>query len=141
MRWDAVLALEGMPGDRATELLVQALQDPDYVSIRWRAAIALGRRQDPRAVEPLLRVLESSDHFSVREEAAEALGSIGDERAVPALIRALEDRDRGVRLRALQALVEIGAKEPLRQALKGSKAEGEVEEALRRIGGREKRRE
>lgn len=59
---------------------------------------------------------------------------------MPSLIRALEDRDPGVRLRALQALVEIGAKEPLQRALEGSKAAGEVEEALRRIDRREKSR-
>ena len=119
VRWDAILALEKMPGENAMDLQILALKDEQFMSIRWRAATALGNRGDPRAVEALVFALDDPE-FYVREKAAEALGRIGEMSAVESLLRALKDRDKDVRRRIIRALIEIGvpAEDQLMEAKK-----------------------
>ena len=76
VRWDAILALEDIPGPGSTELLTRALRDDRFISIRYKAATALGTRGDPLAIEALIEAQEDPE-FYVREKAAEALGRIG----------------------------------------------------------------
>ncbi len=144
VRWDAILALEMMPDEQATDLLMQALKDEQFMSIRWRAATALGNRGDPRAVQALVFALDDPE-FYVREKAAEALGRIGEMSAVESLIRAFKDKDKDVRWRIIRALIEIGA--PAEDQLKEAKKSTDIlvregaEEVLKEIGERRKRRE
>lgn len=62
-----------------------------------------------RDVKGLINALGYQKDFSVRMWAASGLGQIGDARAVAPLISALKDSDSGVRKRAADALVKIGA--------------------------------
>ncbi|HUU74527.1 MAG TPA: HEAT repeat domain-containing protein [Methanoregulaceae archaeon] len=107
VRWIGVTELDAIPTRDAVSLLIEALNDEEFISIRWRSAIALGTRAYPEVVKALIAALsDENDH--VREEAAESLGKIGDPDAISALIKALDDNQRGVRLRAVKALEMMG---------------------------------
>jgi HEAT repeat protein len=124
---------------RATEVLVEALTDPDADVVSYavqalkerrdRAAIpalvsllanddvhrrawaasALQELPDASAVPPLLATLESGD-WRVVQEAVPALGACRDARAVDALARIALDENAGhLRALAIDALGEIGA--------------------------------
>jgi HEAT repeat protein len=116
-RWDAILALEAIPGPAATELLTRSLRGDRFISIRYKAATALGTRGDPLAIEALIGALDDPE-FYVREKAAGALGRIGGTGAVESLLAALSDRDPDVKRRITRALIEIGhpAEEHLKRA-------------------------
>ena len=119
-RWWAVVALAHIPGERVTQLLLQAAEtgEPD---VRAAALHALGQHGGPGARPALLAALgDGSDYLArlatdalvhlqppavtelmvllsthpqprVRANAARALAFIGDTSAIPALFRALED--------------------------------------------------
>lgn len=146
---ERVVSLLGILGDtRAVESLVVALSDNDG-AVRRRSAIALDQigwapQNDQQralhavalarweeamdlgtaAIEPLFLVI-CHGGWSARQHAVEALGVIGDVAAVEVLITALADSDRGVRRRAVKALVMIGSEavNPLIRALHHSDRE------------------
>ena len=140
VRWDAILALEDIPGPGATELLTRALRDDRFISIRYKAATALGTRGDPLAIEAL-----EDPEFYVREKAAEAMGRIGGTGAVESLLAAYSDRDPDVKRRITRALIDIGppAEEQVEKAARSPdpNIREAAEEVLREIEARKKRRE
>jgi hypothetical protein len=73
----------------AVELLIVALDDPDY-KVRSDAAEALGRRKARSATDKLIHLLDDKN-MVVRAYAAEALGNIGEEKATGPLIKLLGD--------------------------------------------------
>jgi HEAT repeat protein len=144
VRWVAVLDLANIPGPRATDLLIRALKDDQFISVRYQAAVALGNRGDRRAVRALVAAL--GDPIShVREKAAEALGRIRDPEAIEPLLSAFKDRDRDVRRTVILALVAIGdpAEEKLDRARFSTDpfVKQAAEEALSEIESRKKIRE
>jgi HEAT repeat protein len=144
VRWDAILALEDIPGPGATELLTRALRDDRFISIRYKAATALGTRGDPLAIVALIEALEDPE-FYVREKAADALGRIGGTGAVESLLAAYSDRDPDVKRRITRALIDIGppAEEQVEKAARSPdpNIREAAEEVLREIEARKKRRE
>ncbi|MFC8045245.1 MerR family transcriptional regulator [Nocardia sp. NPDC057353] len=110
VRRRAVLAVAEIPGDAATALLTAALDDPDP-AVRGPAALAAGGR-GVTAAEPALVDMVVAGTNDV--DAGEVLGALsGDpaaaERILSALAAALRapDATAGVRLRLIQALVEL----------------------------------
>ncbi len=93
-------------GSRATEPLLSALQQPQWVT-RRNAAWALGALDERRAVKPLLNALRDREP-DVRAQAAWALGAIDDASAMESLTAALKDDDARVRRQAAWALGAIG---------------------------------
>ena len=74
---------------RATEPLIEALQNDPSPMVRKTAAQALGENGDRRALQPLLDALDESN-LSLRESAIRALGLLGDTRAIQPLIHELQ---------------------------------------------------
>lgn len=90
------------------ELLIKALEDPDYL-FRSTAARGLGRLDDARVVEPLLKALEDP-HSSVRGAAINSLGKIKAKKAVEYLIPMLNDPESSIQREAISALALLGDK-------------------------------
>lgn len=90
--------------------LREALKAPQF-EVRRRAALALGRTGDMGGVPALIEGLSAADNARDRDNAAVALRILRDPRAVPALAKAVDDPSPHVRLIALEALGEMGAKE------------------------------
>jgi HEAT repeat protein len=88
VRWAAVRALEGKPGDLVLKALLWALRDGAYL-VSDAAAVALGRA-GTSAIPGLLAALKDKNP-DVRGRAVEALGKIGDSSVVPALAALLSD--------------------------------------------------
>lgn len=110
VRRRAVLALAELPGDEATTMLTDALDDTD-ATIRRHAALAVGARGVTRAVPTLLgMVVEGPNDV----EAAELLGALArDAKCADRIMTALVDQlaahtaDSAVRMRLTQALAEM----------------------------------
>ena len=140
--WDvrklAVEALGRIKDERATQLLWQALKDPDN-DVRQTAATGLGQIPDPRSIGPLVLTLKD-ENSSVRQAAKGSLRQIdrqweisaGAQAVVPELEAALNDREYWVAQSAADTLAKINdarqrsletsffvnpQKEKLRQAL------------------------
>ncbi|MEV0354986.1 MerR family transcriptional regulator [Nocardia sp. NPDC050697] len=110
VRRRAVLAVAEIPGAAATALLTAALDDP-APAVRGPAALAAGGR-GVGAAEPVLVALVVAGTNDV--EAGEVLGALSQdpvaaERILAALTAALaaHEADTSVRLRLIQALVEL----------------------------------
>jgi HEAT repeat protein len=104
MAIDAILNPVG--NDRAFQVLVAALHDPDE-QVRISAISRLGSIDRPDAVAPLTAV--AADPVPrVRARAAYAFGRLGSAAATPALLRLLGDPDRHVRDQARDALGSVG---------------------------------
>ncbi|MFD3510118.1 MerR family transcriptional regulator [Nocardia sp. NPDC058666] len=110
VRRRAVLAVAEIPGDAATELLTAALDDPDS-GVRGHAALSAGRR-GVTAAEPVLVGMVVAGVNDV--DASEVLGELsGDPESADRILRALTDaltahaNDAGIRIRLIQALVEL----------------------------------
>ncbi len=117
-RWVAIRVLGKVRGDRARELLLGLLENPQP-AIRTAAAQALGDMGDGSVVASLNARLQDPA-IIVRAAAAEALGKLREETAVQALSLALGARDnfyRGaslwVRRHYVASLGEIGSKEAI----------------------------
>ncbi|MGK8520447.1 HEAT repeat domain-containing protein [Nocardia asteroides] len=110
VRRRAVLALAELPGDEATSVLSEALEDTD-ATVRRHAALALGARGVTRAVPALVStVVEGPNDV----DAAELLGTLAREpewadRIMGALVHELTAHagDSAVRMRLTQALAEM----------------------------------
>ncbi|MGW0637461.1 MerR family transcriptional regulator [Nocardia salmonicida] len=110
VRRRAVLAVAEIPGDAATELLVAAIDDPDS-AVRGPAALAAGTR-GVTAAEPVLVAMVIAGTNDV--DAGEVLGALSEDpdsadRILSALTDALtaHEDDTGIRIRLIQALVEL----------------------------------
>ncbi|WP_410603793.1 HEAT repeat domain-containing protein [Amycolatopsis sp. lyj-90] len=110
VRRRAVLAIAGMPGDDATAVLTEVLEDPD-TAVRGRAALALGSRGETVAVPALVRMVAEG---TTDVEAAEVLGTLArDAGCADRIMSALTGElaaptaDPATRIRLTQALVEM----------------------------------
>ena len=103
---------------RAFPSLIRGLDDADD-EVRAKSATALGRLGDRRAVAALLDRLLTDPAPFVRVRIATALGQLGGPEVIDRLVRALGDRTWWVRMRAVEALEQIGsiAEGPLLVAL------------------------
>lgn len=87
--------------------LIDALGDVNP-EVRAKAAGALGRLAEARAIDRLLEMLLSDPIPFVRTRVAQALGAIGHPRVVDHLVQVLKDPEWWVRIRAIEALEQIG---------------------------------
>ncbi len=101
LRESVAESLGEVGGDRAREILLEALSDGDSGLIE-KAVRALGRLREKRAVEPLQELL--SRRGPIGQAAYEALADIGDSRAVPRLEAALRSGDALLGAQAAYAL-------------------------------------
>lgn len=104
----ALLALGDIGGDKAFEVITQALQDKSP-QIRMAAVTALGRIDDDRKLELLLKLLKDESP-TIRSTAAVVLGRVGGEASVEPLLKVLDDEEAGVRMSAAIALWMLGNK-------------------------------
>jgi twitching motility protein PilT len=93
---------------RAVEPLIAALADKD---VKWTAVEALGRIADPRGLPPLGRMLGDPEP-NVRIEVMQSLRNFSHPQVTQALTQiATNDPERTVRMRALDILDEIEARD------------------------------
>ncbi|MEX2144256.1 MAG: HEAT repeat domain-containing protein [Anaerolineales bacterium] len=104
-RWWTMYALAGFPQDRAGELLVAGLEDPE-MEVRHCAALALCKQPYADSIQPLLGLLGSQDGLLSRL-AANALVAAG-RAAVPGLLATLQEDSPQVKGEATRALALIG---------------------------------
>ncbi|HEU5361074.1 MAG TPA: HEAT repeat domain-containing protein, partial [Candidatus Deferrimicrobiaceae bacterium] len=98
----------GCLGDpRAAIPLIESLGDVSP-EVRAKAAGGLGKIGEARALERLLEMLLSDPAPFVRTRAAQALGAIGHPKVIDQLIHVLKDPEWWVRIRAIEALEQIG---------------------------------
>jgi len=90
---------------RAVGPLLEVLQRKG-VDLQPEAAEALAAFQDPRIVPALIQSLQSE--YSLRGAAARALGHFHDPLVTPALIHSLTDENADIRLKAAEALGNLG---------------------------------
>ncbi|WP_103349464.1 HEAT repeat domain-containing protein [Amycolatopsis sp. CA-128772] len=107
VRRRAVRAIAELPGEEATAILKDALEDPDP-DVRRNAALAAGRRGTTTAVPALVAMVAEGTNDV---EAAEVLGTLAQDpvqgqRILDALAGELA-ADAAVRLRVTQALAEL----------------------------------
>jgi HEAT repeat protein len=116
LRIPIVMTLAKLGGQRATEILIDQLEDK---AVRIMAAGGLVYLDHPRGLEVLQAALEDQDP-EVRMSAIETLGELRVQRAVEPIITALNDEDPRVRRMAFEALAHLGDKravEPIVKAL------------------------
>jgi len=92
---------------RAAVPLIESLGDVNP-EVRAKAAGALGKLGESRAVDRLLEMLLSDPIPFVRTRVAQALGAIGHPKVIDHLIHVLKDPEWWVRIRAIEALEQIG---------------------------------
>jgi HEAT repeat protein len=88
IRCDSITALLFLDADRAVELVMAMLNDPD-TTVRWHACERLYGFGDERAVPVLGELLRRDPDPQVRGTAAYAMGGIGSPAAIPSLLAAL----------------------------------------------------
>lgn len=93
---------------RAATPLIDSLGDVNP-EVRAKAAAGLGAMRDARAVDRLLELLLSDPIPFVRTRVAHALGAIGHPRVIDHLVHGLGDAEWWVRIRAVEALEQLGA--------------------------------
>jgi HEAT repeat protein len=76
--------------------------------VRAKSAGALGKLRESRAIDRLLEMLLSDPIPFVRTRVAQALGAIGNPRVIDHLVQVLKDPEWWVRIRAIEALEQIG---------------------------------
>jgi HEAT repeat protein len=89
--------------------LIDALGDVNP-EVRAKSAGALGKLSESRAIDHLLEMLLSDPIPFVRTRVAQALGAIGNPRVIDHLVKVLKDPEWWVRIRAIEALEQIGRK-------------------------------
>jgi HEAT repeat protein len=98
----------GWLGDpKAAVPLIEALGDINP-EVRAKAAGSLGKLKESRAVDRLLEMILSDPIPFVRTRVAHTLGTIGHPKVVDHLIHVLKDPEWWVRIRAIEALEQIG---------------------------------
>ncbi len=116
-RWAAQILGE-IRNPRALPALHRALSDVD-AELRAKSATALGNIGEKRSVDLLLDRMLVDPIPIVRTCVAKALGQLSTDRTVEFLVEALADSEWWVRLRAVEALAQLGhgARELLSSAL------------------------
>src|SRR3990170_1246131 len=140
-------ALGRMSGDKATDLLIRAVQSVSDIDIVARAAHHLGETKPERAVGPLCEALKRVTGASCLDSIVEALRRIGDPRAIPSLVDVFPEivaQSRylpkiGGHPEVVHALIALGEAvgEPLRQLLEEETlihVRKEIKYVLDRIG-------
>ncbi|HEY9824226.1 MAG TPA: HEAT repeat domain-containing protein, partial [Stenomitos sp.] len=111
-RMSAIVALRDYESDVAAPLLVDRLQDPEFI-VRSFAAMGLGYKRTPEAFETLVEVLQSERDPNVRGEAANALSKYGQV-SLPYLVAASNADDHWLlQLSILPIVAELDAPEIL----------------------------
>ncbi len=87
--------------------LVKAFDDWSPIARGW-AADELARRPEAKAMVPALVALAEGPSARQRQGAAEALGYLGSPEALPVLVRLLTHEDRWLRVKAANALRNLG---------------------------------
>lgn len=108
LRTEIIESLGEIGDSRATELLINTLQEDDDSGARGAAAKALGGIGDHRAFGALSHALRYDDATFVRSYAVYAMANIGGTLAVDILVGALNDPDLGVRGAAALQLGKLG---------------------------------
>jgi putative heme-binding domain-containing protein len=117
-RRQAVWALYRIGGGSVAPRIQRALSDTE-LEVRIAAIQALGELKDNGSVSALVGILQSESPLE-RREVATALGRIGDPSVTNALLEVTtRDIDRFEQHAIRFALIEIGNREALRQALEG----------------------
>jgi HEAT repeat protein len=108
LRWSAAARLGKIGNSRATEPLINALQDSNWL-VRLHAARALGYLEQPISIEPLIKMMNDECPYVRRRVviALRQLNSNKDDRITETLISALSDSDKFVRAHAAWELREI----------------------------------
>lgn len=101
----AASILSTIADERVIDPLISALLSPDWV-VRMHAVKALNRLGDGKAASTLVLLLQDKVP-AVRDEAISALKNLGHA-GLPPLLEVLKDSDWRVRLRATEALGELG---------------------------------
>lgn len=128
-RRQAVWALYRIGGDPVGQSIQKALSDSE-LEVRVAAIQALGELKDDGSVSVLLAKLQSKSPLE-RREAVTALGRIGDTSVTNALLEAVtRDIDRFEQHSIRFALIELGDRNALRQALEGHEEWSARETAL-----------
>jgi HEAT repeat protein len=106
-QWGA-LALGVVRDRRATAPLVGLLSDPEK-AVRLDVVRSLGRIRDASAVGPLEAFARNDARdMDERLEAISALATLDGPEKIDALVRLLRHEDREIRMRAIQALGQVG---------------------------------
>jgi hypothetical protein len=93
--------------NKTNEELIDAMGDWSPVVRSW-AAEELGKRPDRKELVPRLIVLAEGPDYRKRQGAAETLGYINSAEALPVLVRLLTHEDRWLRVKAANALRNMG---------------------------------
>ena len=125
-RW-AVTQVVKKGGSAGPEMLEMVRDRTLPVEARRIAVFVLGEIGYMEGKEELIRVFKT-DEIVLRGQAAFALGRMGDESALPELLSAYESAPKGVKLKIISALGELG--HPGGQALL-KKAAGSSDELIR----------
>jgi hypothetical protein len=92
---------------KSTDELMAALGDWSPVASSW-AAEELGQRSNSKELVPQLIAMAEGTDARKRQGAAEALGYINSAEALPVLVRLLTHQDRWLRVKAANALKNMG---------------------------------
>ena len=116
VRYCAADALGELGAKEAIEPLIALLKDKDD-RVRGISAEALGKLGAKKAVKPLIdfltNALTNARDRSARLYAIWSLGKIGDKEAVKPLIDLLNGGGDLIRIKAIQALIQLNAKEAI----------------------------
>ena len=93
--------------NKTNEELIEAMGDWSPVVRSW-AAEELGKRPERKELVPRLIVLAEGPDYRKRQGAAETLGYINSADALPVLVRLLTHEDRWLRVKAANALRNMG---------------------------------
>ena len=104
--WSAEI-LGWLEAKNAVEALADSLLDASP-EVRAKAAGALGKIKDGRAIGKLTELLISEPIPFVRTRVSQALGSIGNPSVIHYLVNILKDPEWWVRVRAVEALEQLG---------------------------------
>jgi len=108
-RWavDQVVKKGESAGPQMLEMINDAAQE---VETRRIAIFVLGEIKHRKSAGELLEIFYKSEHLVLREQAAFALGRMGDVSALPKLVSGYESAPKGLKLKIISALGELGDK-------------------------------
>jgi len=113
-RLAAIQELKLLRDERAIDLLVHALEDPDVINEAAEALVYKGiKTKTPKKDDPVIEAVTremKATHLEpyTRAKAAWILGQIGDREAIPALKAAAVDANALVKARAMDSLKQLG---------------------------------
>ncbi len=105
-RKQAIEIMKDAPQKEDVDALVFTLHNDKIPHFRAKAAWAIGELKDEKFLDDIMQACEDS-HPLVRRTAAWAIGVIGSAKGIPALKKLVADEDRGVAVRAENALKKL----------------------------------